>query len=281
MITVVIPTHKRGADVVNAVNSVLNSSQLPSEIVVVEDQSSEAQTSLADYISSSKVKYYRRTDGTSGASATRNFGVTKASEPYVLFLDDDDTLVPTYIEKLKRYLAVSSCQWGFGDMLVNGEVTKYRASTTGALINTKFKRKMAGLGMGFWIAKDLYESVGGLDDLLSIDEDTDLCCKLLASGFSPFYLREEAVNVARNDSTQRLTTVTEASQIIECYHRTLVNNYHCYTNNKEAQEFLLDRVHRVMCKHKGKSDLFKLSGYKKSPTLRLVHLLRELKTNIS
>ena len=281
MITVVIPTHKRGTDVVNAVNSVLNSSQLPSEIVVVEDQSDEAQASLADYISSGKVRYYRRTGGTSGASATRNFGVSKASEPYVLFLDDDDTFVPTYIEKLKRYLTVSSCRWGFGDMLVNGEVTKYRAGTTGALINTKFKRKMAGLGMGFWIAKDLYESVGGLDDLLSIDEDTDLCCKLLASGFNPLYLKEDAVNVARNHSIQRLTTVTETSRIIECYHRTLVNNYHCYANNKEAQEFLLDRVHRVMCKHNGKGNLYKLSGYKKSPSLRLVHLLRELKSKIS
>lgn len=281
MITVVIPTHKRGADVVNAVNSVLNSSQLPSEIVVVEDQSLEAQTSLADYISSGKVRYYRRTDGTPGASATRNFGVSKAKEPYILFLDDDDILVTTYIAKLKQCLTVSSCRWGFGDMLVNGEVAKYRARATGTLINTKFKLKMAGLGMGFWIAKDLYESVGGLDDLLSIDEDTDLCCKLIASGFNPLYIKEDAVNVARNNSTQRLTTVTEASRIIECYYRTLVNNYHCYETNKKAQEFLLDRVHRVMCKHNGKGDLYKLSGYKKSPTLKLVHFLRELKSNRS
>jgi len=281
LITVVIPTHKRGADVVNAVNSVLASSQLPSEIVVVEDQSSEAQTSLADYISSGKVRYYRRTDGTSGASATRNFGVSKAKEPYILFLDDDDTLVTTYIAKLKQCLTVSSCRWGFGDMLVNSEVTKYRDRTTGSLINTKFRRKMAGLGMGFWIAKDLYESVGGLDDLLSIDEDTDLSCKLIASGFNPLYLKEDAVNVARNNSTQRLTTVTEASRIIECYYRTLVNNYHYYENDREAQEFLLDRVHRVMCRYKGNGDLSKLSRYKKSLTLRLVHLLRELKNNIT
>lgn len=281
MITIVIPTHKRGADVVNAVNSVLNSSQLPSEIVVVEDQSFEAQTSLADYISSGKVRYYRRTDGTPGASATRNFGVSKANEPYVLFLDDDDTIVPTYIEKLQSYMTVSSYEWGFGDVLINGVTTKYRATATGLLINTNFKRKMAAMSSGFWINRNLYDIVGGLDESLLIDEDTDLCCRLIASGHAPFYLKEEAVNLARNDGNVRLTTDTEASRKIECYYRTLVNNYHHYENDKEAQEFLLDRVHRVMCKHNGKGDLYKLSGYKKSLTLKLVHFLRELKSNLS
>lgn len=280
MITVVIPTHKRGTVVVDAVNSVLASTRLPNEIIVVEDQSDEAQTSLINYISSDQLRYYRRTDGISGASATRNFGVSKATQQYILFLDDDDTIVPTYIEKLQKILAASSCDWGFGDVLINGEITKFRAKSTGHLINTKFKRKMAAMSSGFWINKDLYEDIGGLDELLNIDEDTDLCCRLIANGRNPFYLKEGAVNLARDDGNPRLTTATDFSRKIECYYRTLINNFDLYENDKEAQGFLLDRVHRVMCKHKGQSDLPKLNAFSKTPTLRLVHFFRELKRGI-
>ena len=38
MISVVIPTHKRGDIVVKAVESVINSFELPEEIIVVEDR---------------------------------------------------------------------------------------------------------------------------------------------------------------------------------------------------------------------------------------------------
>lgn len=277
MISVVIPTHKRGDIVVKAVESVINSVELPEEIIVVEDRTCEAKETLSDYISEGKVQYHRKTHGVSGASATRNFGVSKANEPYVLFLDDDDTLFPAYIEKLKTDMTASSCRWGFGDMSLDGEVKKYRARTTGELTNNNFKSKIAGLGMGFWISKDIYESVGGLDELLSIDEDTDLCCKLLSSGFNPLYIRENAVNVSRNDGNQRLTNFTEASRIIECYLRTLTNNYEFFPDKHEARDFLLDRVHRVMCKNKQMHELHKIKDYRRNITLKMVHFMREFR----
>ena len=275
LISVVIPTHKRGDIVVKAVESVINSVELPEEIIVVEDRTCEAKETLSDYISEGKVQYHRKTHGVSGASATRNFGVSKANEPYVLFLDDDDTLFPAYIEKLKTDMTASSCRWGFGDMSLDGEVKKYRARTTGELTNNNFKSKIAGLGMGFWISKDIYESVGGLDELLSIDEDTDLCCKLLSSGFNPLYIRENAVNVSRNDGNQRLTNFTEASRIIECYLRTLTNNYELFPDKHEARDFLLDRVHRVMCKNNHMNELYKIKNYQRNMMLKIVHFVRE------
>jgi len=275
LISVVIPTHKRGDIVVKAVESVINSVELPEEIIVVEDRTFEARDTLSDYISEGEVQYHRKTHGVSGASATRNFGVSKASETYVLFLDDDDTFFPDYIGKLKRYISASSCRWGFGEITVNGEITKYRARATGELINDKFKSKISGIGMGFWISKDLYESVGGLDELLSIDEDTDFCCKLLSSGYNPLYIKEDAVNVSRNDGNQRLTNVTEASRIIECYLRTLTNNYELFPDKHEARDFLLDRVHRVMCKNNHMNELYKIKNYQRNMMLKMVHFVRE------
>jgi len=41
-------------------------------------------------------------------------------------------------------------------MSLDGEVEKYRARTIGELVNNNFKSKIAGLGMGFLISKDIY-----------------------------------------------------------------------------------------------------------------------------
>ena len=48
LISVVIPTHKRGDIVVKAVESVINSVELPEEIIVVEDRTCEARDTLSD-----------------------------------------------------------------------------------------------------------------------------------------------------------------------------------------------------------------------------------------
>ena len=66
MISVVIPTHRRGQLVVRAVESVLASSIKPAEIIVVEDQSHEALISLDKYINSGLVKYFQKPDDSSG-----------------------------------------------------------------------------------------------------------------------------------------------------------------------------------------------------------------------
>ena len=274
LISVVIPTHKRGDEVVNAVDSVLKSSVVPTEIIVVEDRSNEAESTLADMIANNSIRYFRKTDGNFGASATRNFGVSKARNKFVLFLDDDDRMMHSYIEKLIKSIQVTSCRWGFGEVLIDNKPSKFRHSSSVELKTTKFKKKIAGLGFGFWIDRELYETVCGLNEFLSIDEDTDLCCRLISLGYNPFYLQEEAVNVSRESGLDRLTTSTEGQRIVECYFKTLTSNYKHLANNIEAREFLLDRVHRVMCKY-DPNQLSKLSGYDRSLKLKTIHYLRE------
>ena len=55
MISVVIPTYKRGDIVVKAAESVINSVELLEEIIVVEDRRCKAKETLSAYISEGKV----------------------------------------------------------------------------------------------------------------------------------------------------------------------------------------------------------------------------------
>ena len=276
MISVVIPTHRRGQLVVRAVESLLVSSIKPAEIIVVEDQSHEALISLDKYINSGLVKYFQKPDDSSGAASTRNYGVNKVSQKYVLFLDDDDTLYPHYIAELLEILSNSKFHWGFGDIVVGGKVAKYRCRKSGELRNIKFRRKMVGLGAGFWIERTTFQSLGGLDEAQTIDEDTDLCCRLIGKGLNPWYLKTPAVNVSRRDGVERLTQSNDIEQKLECYTRTLVNNFKYFHHDPDACAYLIDRVHRVICKNGDLGELTRLSKYRIPAHVQLIHHLREM-----
>ena len=105
-----------------------------------------------------------------------------------MFLDDDDTSYPQYIAELIEILPHSKFKWGFGDIVVGGKIAKYRFRKSEELRNIKFRRKMVGLGAGFWIEKATYQSLGGLDEAQTIDKDTDLCSRLIGTGLNPWYL---------------------------------------------------------------------------------------------
>lgn len=47
---------------------------------------------------------------------------------------------------------------------------------------TPLKYRQAGLGMGFWITRAAFNEVGGLDEKISVNEDTEFSIRLAASG---------------------------------------------------------------------------------------------------
>lgn len=96
LISVVIPTYNRSAQVVAAVESVLQQTLLPFEILVVDDGSTD-DTAEALSLFKDLIRYLRIPNG--GASSARNHGVREASGNWIAFLDSDDTW---HSEKLAR-----------------------------------------------------------------------------------------------------------------------------------------------------------------------------------
>ena len=109
LLSVVFPTHNRGALALRAVESVLKSNNPSIEIIVVEDQTSSAEEWLREHIKSGNIKYFCRDDGNNSTSQTRNLGVKLATGKFILFLDDDDILMPEYLECLPETLSKKSC----------------------------------------------------------------------------------------------------------------------------------------------------------------------------
>ena len=103
-VSVVIPTFNRGHTLNRAIDSVLGQTLLPSEIIVIDDGSTDGTEELIskEYSSVSYIKTKNK-----GVSAARNLGMKAAESDWFAFLDSDDQWLPHKLEKQFECLSCS------------------------------------------------------------------------------------------------------------------------------------------------------------------------------
>jgi len=95
-VSVVIPTYNYGQFIKAAISSVLDQTRSPSEVIVVDDGSTDETTAVVAAFGKA-VRYMRQDNA--GVSAARNLGVRESTSQMIAFLDADDTLEPSTLEK--------------------------------------------------------------------------------------------------------------------------------------------------------------------------------------
>ncbi|MGB4518670.1 MAG: glycosyltransferase family 2 protein [Planktomarina temperata] len=108
-------------------------------------------------------------------------------------MDDDDLIAAGYWQAVARYIDAhfQSTDLAYGFCRANPQSDR-REMQHAATAQTVFhiqpqagrslRSKIAGLGLGFWVSKTLYQKVGGINPELRTNEDTDFCLKLLGAG---------------------------------------------------------------------------------------------------
>lgn len=95
-ITVVIPVYKAESFLRNAVASAFMQPEV-SEVILVEDGSPDESLRICRTLAmeDGRVRLFQHPDGVNrGAGASRNLGISKATKPYIAFLDADDRFLP-------------------------------------------------------------------------------------------------------------------------------------------------------------------------------------------
>lgn len=101
LVSIIIPTYKRGDKLDNAIKSAVSQTYKNIEIIVVDDNSNNTQERQ---ITRKIVKKYKNVNliennKNLGGALTRNAGIMAAKGDYIAFLDDDDIFHADKIEK--------------------------------------------------------------------------------------------------------------------------------------------------------------------------------------
>ncbi len=131
-LTVLIPTYNR-PDRLRLLLDTLQRQTLDAmdfEVIVVDDGSTADYTEVVETPWPFALRYLRQANA--GEAVARNFGVSAASTGFIVFLDDDMTLVPEYLEQLYAEYQAHPTAILLGNMIVPQEAG-----------GTIFQRRMA------------------------------------------------------------------------------------------------------------------------------------------
>ena len=112
----IIPTAGRPEVLDRTLTSVLNQGSIPREIIVIDASADESVHTVCERFSGD-VSYLRATER--GAAQQRVEGVSHATAPNILFMDDDIILEPDCLARLEAALNSSDRIGGVGSMITN------------------------------------------------------------------------------------------------------------------------------------------------------------------
>jgi glycosyltransferase involved in cell wall biosynthesis len=227
-ISVVIPSYNSAAFLPECLESILQQTQLPQEIFVVDDGSTdETAEVMRNY--GSRVTYLRKPNG--GASSARNKGVLAASSRWIAFTDADDISLPTRLDRQMKLVERTGCDLVFSDQIVFNACTGARISwfakngfqellTKAALENPYEMLLRYGCFIPqstVLVRRECLSETGLYDESLPPAEDYDLFLRIsrkfsFAVDLEPLVLRQVH---GKNVSHNRLAMIEAALRICE------------------------------------------------------------------
>ena len=180
-VSVVIPTYNREKRLPAAIRSVLNQSLPPSEVIVIDDGSTDATPALMGHFP--EVRYIRQEN--QGVSQARNHGIRVAKHEWIAFLDSDDEWLQHKLERqceaLGRHPQYRFCHtdeiWIRRGRRVNP--MKKHAKHGGYVFDQCLPLCVISPSSAL-IHRDLFDRYGTFDPELPVCEDYDLWLRICA-----------------------------------------------------------------------------------------------------
>ncbi len=221
-VSVVIPTYNYGQFIGEAIESVLVQTLPASEIIVVDDGSTD-ETEEVVSLFGDKVRYLRQENR--GVSSARNNGTANSSGQFVAFLDADDIWEST---KLKKQFAkfredseigLVSCGMREFDSQTGETIAIHLEGSEGWVAgDIVLGRPVIGPGGSIVVKREVMDDVGGFDTRLKNGEDWEFCLRVAKKykvGFVAeplFQYRNHDANATKNiDEMERSTLLAWAT----------------------------------------------------------------------
>lgn len=176
-ISIIIPCYNTYEYILLCIESVRSQTYKNIELIVVDDGSNNNTKRLLEELSS-KIDVLI-TQENKGQSAARNIGVSKADGKFIVFVDSDDTLENTFLEKLiTNYKEEYSVITTYANIIVNKKIIDIFKPNGGG-IREALKYNIA-LGTSMFLKNDLLAISGYDENMRKGFEDWEMLIRLLA-----------------------------------------------------------------------------------------------------
>ncbi|TSC32672.1 glycosyltransferase family 2 protein [Corallococcus sp. Z5C101001] len=235
-VSVVVPTFRRPALVVEAVRSALSQDGVRVEVQVLDDSPEGSAREAVLALGNARVRYVKRDVPTGGNPATvRNEGWPGATGRYLHFLDDDDRVAPGAYQALARALdAHPERGVAFGRVEPFGDDPAVLARQTAYFEDAARRARVAQrLGSRRWmvanmlfrptvlvnsaclIRRELLPELGGYDTRLPLVEDVDFYLRAIRRAGAVFL--DRAVLEYRTGAPSLMHNERDASKAMSAY----------------------------------------------------------------
>jgi glycosyltransferase involved in cell wall biosynthesis len=200
-ISVIIPLYDGARFIAQALDSVFSQSIGPTEVLVVDDGSTDDGPDIvARYAATRELTLLRKPNG--GQSSARNFGVRCSHGNLIALLDQDDIWYPDHLSELQKpfledpYNTLGWTYSNLDEIDAEGHLTARAALSNSSGIHPKMRlnecirQDMFVLPSASMISRAAFEAVGGFDEQLSGYEDDDLFLRLFAAGYRNVYIEQ-------------------------------------------------------------------------------------------
>jgi glycosyltransferase involved in cell wall biosynthesis len=238
LISIIIPCYNDAQYIEQSVLSAVNQTYPYIEVIVVDDGSNAETKKVLKKLESKIFKLI--TQENYGQSKARNIGIEAANGNYILVLDSDDYIEPTFCEKACTIfknnldLKLVSCQ---ANLISESNKTMLFKPAGGTIKDFLFSNAALGTSM---FKKDDWNNSGRYDETMKKGfEDWEFFIRLLKNGGSATIIQEPLYNYRkRNNSTTAKANLNKYELLNYIYtkHKELyISNYNVFVDNLLSQ----------------------------------------------
>ena len=194
--SLIVPVFNRPDEVNELLDSLTKQTMKDFEVIVVEDGSKTPCKDVCEQFAGIlDLHYYYKEN--SGPGQSRNYGVERAHGEWVIVLDSDVVLPPTYMESVAHEMELTGAEqlaaWGGPDAAhpsftpVQKAISYSMTSffTTGGIRGGKTKMdKFYPRSFNMGIRRDVYQQLGGFSKM-RFGEDIDFSYRIVEAGYQP------------------------------------------------------------------------------------------------
>jgi glycosyltransferase involved in cell wall biosynthesis len=192
MISIITPTYNRAHLLPRMVESVLAQSFQNWELIVIDDGSTDNTYDIIATYKDERIKYFYTEN--SGAADSRNEGVKKAINNFIIFLDSDDEVKLNWLEKFEREIFKNNAKvitCGCEKYDDKGELLKLQPpEKLGSFYGNHTVNFLSGT---FMFEKKIFLKCKGYDTKLTSGQHTDLFLRLIPI-FKTYNLKIAVIN---------------------------------------------------------------------------------------